>query len=110
MEGYNARESSRRIFARFCVERIRYRPEREVVRPESRKHHPTHSPLFKGFAFFVFWGCSMRRELEPVLTLARELSAADLPAFIGELEEVRVTALARITTPTIEARPDELLT
>ncbi len=51
----------------------------------------------------------MRRELEPVLVLARQLAAADLPAFIGELEQVRVTALARITNPTIQTLPDELL-
>jgi excisionase family DNA binding protein len=51
----------------------------------------------------------MRRELEPVLDLTRTLAPAELPAFLGELEQIRVTALARITTPPVEARPDELL-
>jgi hypothetical protein len=51
----------------------------------------------------------VRRELETVLLLARNLPAADLPEFLGQLETIRVTALARITTPTPAAKPDELL-
>jgi hypothetical protein len=47
--------------------------------------------------------------LERVLDLARTLPTAELPVFIGELETVRVTALARITTPHIESQRDENL-
>jgi excisionase family DNA binding protein len=63
-----------------------------------------------GIAFFVFGDVPMRRELEPVLALAKILPAAELPAFIGALEEIKTTALTRISNPTIESRPDELLT
>jgi excisionase family DNA binding protein len=52
----------------------------------------------------------MRRELEAALKLARELPASELPDFLGSLETIRVIGLARITTPAVEARPDELLT
>ena len=51
----------------------------------------------------------MRDALKVVLALARELDAADLPYFLGELETVRVTALQRLAPPVIPA-PDELLT
>jgi hypothetical protein len=52
----------------------------------------------------------MRRELEPVLALVKILPPAELPAFIGALEEIRVTALARFTNPAIDSRPDKSLT
>jgi len=52
----------------------------------------------------------MRQELENVLRLAKNLHSSELPEFLGELERVRITALARIISPTIEARPDSLLT
>jgi hypothetical protein len=38
----------------------------------------------------------MRQELQPALELARALAPDDLAEFLGELEIVRVTALARI--------------
>ncbi len=44
-----------------------------------------------------------------MLELARELDAADLPHFLGELETVRVTALQRLTSPAIPAPKDQLL-
>jgi hypothetical protein len=50
----------------------------------------------------------MRPELEKALELANELPISELAAFLGAVEQVRVTALARITSPTV-ARPDELL-
>jgi excisionase family DNA binding protein len=50
----------------------------------------------------------MRRSLESALTEARILPANELPAFLGELEEIRVTALGRFATPYVETR-DELL-
>jgi hypothetical protein len=51
----------------------------------------------------------MRRSLESALSEARTLPAADLPEFLGELETVRIVALARIVAPAAQARPDELL-
>lgn len=52
----------------------------------------------------------MLRELESVLTLVKKLPPSELPAFIGALEEIKVTALTRITNPTIDSRPDKSLT
>ena len=52
----------------------------------------------------------MRAELEPILAAARSLSAEELPRFIGELEEVRTTALVRLTVPAPQPQaPDSLL-
>jgi len=52
---------------------------------------------------------SMRPQLQPALELAKTLSADELPTFLGDLEIVRITALARIVAPAAEVRPDELL-
>ncbi len=43
----------------------------------------------------------MRRELETVLKIARDLNAEQLPELLGELEQVRVTAMARLAAPVI---------
>ena len=51
----------------------------------------------------------VRSELEPVLTAARELPAPELPRLLGELEEVRATALARLSAPATAQSADELL-
>jgi excisionase family DNA binding protein len=51
----------------------------------------------------------MRPSLEAVLVEARTLPAEDLPEFLGELEHVRVVALARIAAPVVQARPDDEL-
>jgi excisionase family DNA binding protein len=51
----------------------------------------------------------MRAELQRALEQARTLPAEQLAAFLGELETVRITALARITTPTVEGKEDCLL-
>jgi excisionase family DNA binding protein len=51
----------------------------------------------------------VRDELQPALALARELDAADLPSFLGELETVRVIALQRLASPVIPAPPDALI-
>jgi hypothetical protein len=51
----------------------------------------------------------MRPELQSALDLARTLGPDELPRLVGELEEIRVTTLARITTPVAPARVDELL-
>jgi hypothetical protein len=45
----------------------------------------------------------MRQELQCVLDVIRPLPAPDLPRLLGELEEVRTTALARLTAPPVEA-------
>jgi excisionase family DNA binding protein len=51
----------------------------------------------------------MHRELEPALRLARELPLEELPQLCADLEQVRVTCLARIAAP-VDTRPDESLT
>jgi excisionase family DNA binding protein len=53
----------------------------------------------------------MIETLESVLRLASELQPSELPHFLGQLEEARLTALARLTpaAPT-PVPPDELLT
>ena len=51
----------------------------------------------------------MRRELESVLAAAQILPVEELPRLLGDLEEVRTTALARLTAPPRQTEPDELL-
>jgi predicted DNA-binding transcriptional regulator AlpA len=53
----------------------------------------------------------MRHELELVLMTAKELPIDELPHLLGELEEIRATALARLTAPaSVQAQQhDELL-
>ncbi|MGB0014368.1 MAG: hypothetical protein WBQ03_22420 [Candidatus Sulfotelmatobacter sp.] len=51
----------------------------------------------------------MRNELQTVLLVAQELATAELPHLLGELEEIRCIAMARLITPTAVQRPDELL-
>jgi hypothetical protein len=41
----------------------------------------------------------MRQELQVVLRAVREVSPEDLPALLGELEQVRYTAIARLSGP-----------
>jgi hypothetical protein len=47
----------------------------------------------------------MRRELECVLQLAREIDAAELPRLAGDLAEIHTTILARLAAPPA-ATPD----
>lgn len=63
--------------------------------------------LFDGLAKAAPEESGMRREIEAALTLAKNLGPDELAAFLGELETVRVTALARIASPAVETRPDE---
>ena len=53
----------------------------------------------------------MRQELQFVLRLAQELPARELASLLGEIEEVRCTAFARLTAPihSSSAEPDQLL-
>src|SRR5207245_10893080 len=52
----------------------------------------------------------MRPELESALTAARTLMPEELPRLLGDLEEVRATALARLSAPApAQMKPDELL-
>jgi excisionase family DNA binding protein len=53
----------------------------------------------------------MRDELHFVLRAARDLPAEDLPRLLGELEEIRCVAMARLTAPASVQSPgsDELL-
>jgi|GEM_PF-1166867 predicted DNA-binding transcriptional regulator AlpA len=41
----------------------------------------------------------MRQELQVVLRAVREVPTEDLPALLGELEQVRYTAIARLSGP-----------
>jgi len=52
----------------------------------------------------------MRPDLEPILVSARLLSPEELPRLLGDLEEIRATALARLTAPAPQTQaPDTLL-
>jgi predicted DNA-binding transcriptional regulator AlpA len=52
----------------------------------------------------------MRNELQTVMMAARELPAGELPHLLGELEEIRCTAMARLTAPApAQSQADELL-
>jgi predicted DNA-binding transcriptional regulator AlpA len=51
----------------------------------------------------------MRSELQPALHLAEKVSLEEVAAFLGELEQIRVTALARLSSPAAASEPDELL-
>ncbi len=53
----------------------------------------------------------MRSELQSALHLAETSSPEEIPALLGELEQIRVTALARLAAPAaMVVRPsDELL-
>ncbi len=52
----------------------------------------------------------MRNELEQALSAARTLPAEELPSLIGSLEEIKATALVRLTAPVIQPQaPDSLL-
>jgi hypothetical protein len=51
----------------------------------------------------------MRQELENALTAARILPVQDLPRLLGDLEEVRATALARLAVPAPHTTPNDVL-
>jgi excisionase family DNA binding protein len=53
----------------------------------------------------------LRQELQFILRVAREAPADELPGLLGEIEEVRYTALARLTAPAhfSTSVPDQLL-
>jgi hypothetical protein len=43
----------------------------------------------------------MRRELETILQIVHDLKVEQLPELLGDLERVRVTAMARLTAPVV---------
>lgn len=47
--------------------------------------------------------------LESLLTVAMTVPAEELPRLLGALEEIRVTAMARLTAPAPQPQKDELL-
>jgi len=52
----------------------------------------------------------VRKDLESALKLARDLSVDQLPEFLGELEQVRVTAFTRLAVPILmQPQIDRLL-
>lgn len=51
----------------------------------------------------------MRSQLESAFHLAKTLPAEKLPRLLGDLEEIRAVALARLSSVQVELRPDELL-
>jgi excisionase family DNA binding protein len=52
----------------------------------------------------------MRRELDSIREAAQTLEREQLPRFLGDLEEIRAVALARLSAPVAPAPPDEWLT
>jgi hypothetical protein len=51
----------------------------------------------------------MREDLQNVLRSAQELPPEELPRLLGDLEEIRATALARLSQPPAPAQEDYLL-
>ena len=51
----------------------------------------------------------MRAELQDLLIAAKELPPEQLPRLLGELEEIRCTALARLSAPAPAQTQDQLL-
>jgi predicted DNA-binding transcriptional regulator AlpA len=51
----------------------------------------------------------MRAELQNVLTAAKELPTEQLPRLLGELEEIRCTAIARLSAHAPTQPQDQLL-
>jgi len=51
----------------------------------------------------------MRNELQAALRLAETSSPAEIPALLSELEQIRVTAFVRLSSPITVNPPDELL-
>ena len=51
----------------------------------------------------------MRDELQSALNAARQLPREELPRLLGELEEIRYTAIARLAPAPSVPQPDQLL-
>ncbi|MFZ3189766.1 MAG: helix-turn-helix domain-containing protein [Candidatus Sulfotelmatobacter sp.] len=51
----------------------------------------------------------MRAELESILESARRLSPEELPRLLGDLEEIKATALARLSAPAPQVQPHDAL-
>ena len=51
----------------------------------------------------------MRAELQNVLAAAKELPVEQLPRLLGDLEEIRCTAIARLSVPALAPAQDQLL-
>lgn len=51
----------------------------------------------------------MRASLQSVLAEVQTLAPTELPQLLGELEEIRATALARLTTPAPQTQPDRYI-
>ena len=51
----------------------------------------------------------MRNELQAALMAAKEMPAIELPRLLGELEEIRCTAMSRLTASPPAQQSDELL-
>jgi hypothetical protein len=51
----------------------------------------------------------MNFDIKQFLDIARRLPAEQLPRFMGALEEVRATALLRLSAPAVAVQHDELL-
>jgi hypothetical protein len=52
---------------------------------------------------------TMRDDAQSLLAAAKEMPSELLPMLLGEIEVVRCTAMARLTTPAQVSGPDELL-
>src|SRR5690242_18437573 len=75
-------------------------PTRSLEQTEGKGHLPQSSDEQP----------SMRAELQVVMSAVCDMPTSELPQLLGELEQVRCTALARLTGPApIKAEADELL-
>jgi excisionase family DNA binding protein len=52
---------------------------------------------------------AMQSELQFVLLAVTEMPIGELPRLLGQIEEIRVTAMARLTAPAPSPQADELL-
>lgn len=51
----------------------------------------------------------MRLHLDAILKAAQEIPREKLPRLLGDIEEIRATAAARLAAPPAETKPDVLL-
>jgi hypothetical protein len=64
----------------------------------------------KGLIFGIGENAVMQPELQTVLMRVKEIPVEDLPRLLGDLEEIRCTAMARLAAPApVASQSDELL-
>ena len=101
--------SDTNVYRKFITSSSRIFGEQKILacsdRP--RRARTNQAQPVKGLRFFLV--VPMRKELEAALDLAKSLPAEELPAFLGEVERIRITALARVVSPAAQTPADSLL-